>query len=82
MNQRTHVAIGVIYNVTKDKILISKRSNNQYLAGYWEFPGGKVEYNEDVITALKRELFEELGVIIKKAVKYTSIIIIKIKKFY
>ncbi|MAS81874.1 MAG: DNA mismatch repair protein MutT [Legionellales bacterium] len=73
MNQRTHVAIGVIYNVTKDKILISKRSNNQYLAGYWEFPGGKVEYNEDVITALKRELFEELGVIIKKAVKYTSI---------
>ncbi len=73
MNQRTHVAVGVIYNVTKDKVLITKRSNNQHLAGYWEFPGGKVEYNEHVNAALKRELFEELGIIVNKTVPYTSI---------
>jgi 8-oxo-dGTP diphosphatase len=73
MNQRTHVAVGVIYNSTKDKVLISKRSNNQHLAGYWEFPGGKVECNEDVNTALKRELFEELGITVIKAEAYTSI---------
>ena len=73
MNQRTHVAVGVIYNSTKDKVLISKRSINQHLSGYWEFPGGKVEYNEDVNTALKRELFEELGITVIKAESYTSV---------
>ena len=73
MSQRTHVAVGVIYNTTKDKVLISKRSHNQHLAGYWEFPGGKVERGEDVSTALKRELFEELGITVNKAEAYTSI---------
>lgn len=73
MSQRTHVAVGVIYNTTKDKVLISKRSNNQHLSGYWEFPGGKVECNENVSSALKRELFEELGITVIKAEAYTSI---------
>ena len=73
MSQRTHVAVGVIYNSTRDKVLISKRSDNQHLAGYWEFPGGKVESNEDVSVALKRELFEELGITIDNAESYTVI---------
>ncbi len=73
MNHRTHVAVGVIYNSTEDMVLISKRSNNQHLAGYWEFPGGKVECNEDVSSALKRELFEELGLTVIKAEAFTSI---------
>ncbi len=72
INQRTHVVIGVIYNATKDKILISKRSENQHLAAYWEFPGGKVEANEDVFSALRRELCEELGIIVHHAESYTS----------
>jgi len=73
MNQRTHVAVGVIYNSTKDKVLITKRSKNQHLAGYWEFPGGKVERNENVNTALKRELFEELGIKVINAEAFTLI---------
>lgn len=73
MAQRTHVAVGVIYNSTKDRVLISKRLDHQHLAGYWEFPGGKVESNEDVFTALKRELYEELGITINAAKAYTKV---------
>jgi 8-oxo-dGTP diphosphatase len=73
MNKRTHVAVGVIYNSTRDKVLISKRSGNQHLAGYWEFPGGKVESNEGTYAALQRELFEELGINVNTAEAFTSL---------
>lgn len=73
MNHRTHVAVGVIYNSTRDRVLISKRSAGQHLAGYWEFPGGKVEANEEVLPALMRELSEELGIDVCKAKPFTTI---------
>ena len=60
-----HVAVGVIHR--QNKILISQRLPHQHLSGYWEFPGGKVEPNEPVDDALKRELFEELNIQITEA---------------
>jgi len=44
------------------EILISKRADHVHQGGFWEFPGGKVEGNEQVTAALSRELFEELGI--------------------
>jgi 8-oxo-dGTP diphosphatase len=43
-------------------VLITRRPNNVHLAGLWEFPGGKVEADESLQTALTREIREELGV--------------------
>ena len=44
------------------KVLIAKRAPHKALAGYWEFPGGKIEPNENETDCLKRELQEELDV--------------------
>lgn len=43
------------------KVLIARRGPAMAMAGYWEFPGGKVEENESAKGALIREIKEELG---------------------
>lgn len=49
--------------ILKDqKVLIARRGSEKHLAGYWEFPGGKLEENETEEECLKREIKEELGV--------------------
>jgi 8-oxo-dGTP diphosphatase len=44
------------------KILVAKRPDHDKLAGYWEFPGGKVEVGETPEECLSRELMEEFGI--------------------
>ncbi len=48
------VVAGIIYK--EDKILIAKRKAGKHLAGYWEFPGGKIEAGETPETSLVREI--------------------------
>jgi len=48
--------------VRNGELLIARRAPGQQLAGFWEFPGGKVEDGESSSEALVRELREELGV--------------------
>ncbi|MBX3262427.1 MAG: (deoxy)nucleoside triphosphate pyrophosphohydrolase [Labilithrix sp.] len=57
------VAAGVV--VERGTVLLSRRKAGTHLAGRWEFPGGKVEPGEDPRAALRRELEEELGVLVE-----------------
>lgn len=57
------VVVGLLFK--DEKILINQRKINQDLAGFWEFPGGKVEENERLEEALKREFFEEFNLTIQ-----------------
>lgn len=58
-----HVAVAVIKN-PHGQLFISKRPDKSHQGGLWEFPGGKVENDETVLEALKRELVEEIGIIL------------------
>lgn len=44
------------------KVLLARRTRPPWLAGKWEFPGGKIEPGESSETCLARELAEELGI--------------------
>ena len=55
------VAVGILMKPNGDVLLGSRPAGKPY-AGYWEFPGGKVEAGEAVFDALKREFAEEIGV--------------------
>jgi len=55
------VTAGIIEN--EDKILLARRREGKHLAGYWEFPGGKIETGESPEECLKRELQEEFSIL-------------------
>lgn len=58
---RIDVAVAVVFN-TQGQVLWACRPEGKPYAGYWEFPGGKVEAGESVWPALVRELKEELDI--------------------
>ena len=62
----TEVAVGVLIRGDGAFLLTSRPAGKPY-AGYWEFPGGKLEAGETVVQALRRELHEELGIVIDDA---------------
>ena len=64
--KKIFVVVGILEN-TDGQICISKRQDGQHLAGFWEFPGGKIDEGEKPFNALVREFEEELGVTIKTA---------------
>ena len=60
------VAVGVLID-SGGRFLLSSRPAGKVYAGWWEFPGGKLEIGESVVAALARELHEELGITVVDA---------------
>ncbi len=66
MKKLIHVAVATIVN-TENQVLLALRQPHQHQGDLWEFPGGKVEAGETVFGALKREILEELGILVVSA---------------
>jgi 8-oxo-dGTP diphosphatase len=58
---RLRVVAAALFDAQR-RVLIAERPAGKHMAGWWEFPGGKVGPGESDATALERELREELGV--------------------
>jgi 8-oxo-dGTP diphosphatase len=56
------VCAGLIVGDDLDRLLVTRRRDDDHLGGLWEFPGGKVEPREDPRLALGREIAEEIAV--------------------
>ena len=56
----------------QDTFLVGVRPEGVALAGYWEFPGGKIEPTESPAVAAARECFEETGIEVRVLFQYPS----------
>lgn len=70
----TRVAVAVIERAVDGEyqVLFAQRPLGKAYAGYWEFPGGKIESGESVIEALIREIDEELGIQVRSAMLWRT----------
>jgi 8-oxo-dGTP diphosphatase len=69
MNSLVEVAAGVLLRNASvgTEYLLARRPPDKVYAGYWEFPGGKIEPGESFRDALARELREELDIVVSDA---------------
>jgi 8-oxo-dGTP diphosphatase len=65
------VAVGVLIR-GDDSFLLTSRPEGKAYAGYWEFPGGKLEVGETIAQALARELQEEIGITIEDCMSWKT----------
>ena len=63
------VAVGVVFRAD-GAVLLGQRVPGKPYAGWWEFPGGKLEPGETVAQALSRELHEELGLEVRSSLPW------------
>lgn len=60
--RRRIAVVAAVLQQSDGRFLLAQRPQGKVYAGYWEFPGGKVEPGESPLQALQRELHEELGI--------------------
>ena len=60
------IVVACILKDCQGRVLITQRPAGKFMAGFWEFPGGKIEEGETPEEALIREMKEELGINLKR----------------
>ena len=69
--ERTSVAVGLVFD-ERGRVLIGQRNSPDAYRGKWEFPGGKIKPQESDEDALNRELWEEIGIRVRKSNPFMS----------
>jgi 8-oxo-dGTP diphosphatase len=64
--------VAAVLTLPDARVLLAQRPPGKVYAGYWEFPGGKVEPGESLQAALARELHEELGIVVTRAHRWIT----------
>lgn len=71
MTKQKNIAVAVVERGSE--VLIGQRPDGTPLAGYWEFPGGKVEAEESFDEAVVRECLEETGLRVQVTGEFQSV---------
>jgi 8-oxo-dGTP diphosphatase len=74
MNAQTDLTevVAAVLTQPDGRVLLAQRPPGKVYAGYWEFPGGKVEPGETLEAALARELHEELGIVVSRPCRWIT----------
>jgi 8-oxo-dGTP diphosphatase len=64
--------VAAVLTQPNGRVLLAQRPPGKVYAGYWEFPGGKVEPGETLESALARELHEELGIVVTQPCRWIT----------
>lgn len=61
MKQQRIAAGAVIFNKSNEMLFVKRTDSDNFMPGYWEWPGGGIEFGEEIAEGLKREVIEECG---------------------
>src|SRR5579884_2509829 len=68
------IALAIVVDTRRAAVLIARRRDGAHLAGYWEFPGGKVEPGETPLECAVREVSEETGLSVAPVAEWDAVV--------